>query len=76
MKIKYILLLAMTTVLLAGCDYSKPGNRTGFFYNTFARPMDNLLHWLGNNESRLRTRNYHHRVGYTFNHVAVYVGSN
>lgn len=49
MKIKYILLLAMTTVLLAGCDYSKPGNRTGFFYNTFAKPMDNLLHWLGNN---------------------------
>ena len=49
MKIKYILLLVMTTVLLAGCNYSKPENRTGFFYNTFAKPMDHLLHWLGNN---------------------------
>lgn len=48
MKIKYILLLVMTTGLLAGCDYSKSENRTGFFYNTFAQPMDHLLHWLGN----------------------------
>ncbi len=48
MKLKYILLLGLTTVLLAGCDYSKSENRTGFFYNTFAQPMDHLLHWLGN----------------------------
>ncbi|MGN5883518.1 MULTISPECIES: membrane protein insertase YidC [Staphylococcus] len=49
MKIKYILLLALTTVLLAGCDYSKSSNRDGFFFNTFAKPMDQLLHWLGHN---------------------------
>lgn len=49
MKVKYILLLTLSTVLLAGCDYSKSENRNGFFFNTFAKPMDNLLHWLGHN---------------------------
>ena len=34
--------------LLAGCDYSKPGSRSGFFYNTFVDPMKHLLQWLGN----------------------------
>ena len=34
-------------VFLAGCDYSKQGNRTGFFYNTFVDPMEKILHWLG-----------------------------
>ena len=33
--------------LLAGCDYSKPENRDGFFFNTFVEPMDKLIHWLG-----------------------------
>jgi YidC/Oxa1 family membrane protein insertase len=33
--------------LLSACDYSKSENRNGFFYNTFAAPMDHLLHWLG-----------------------------
>ncbi|AVQ33507.1 hypothetical protein C7J88_04720 [Staphylococcus muscae] len=43
-------LLAMLfgiTLFLAGCDYSKPENRDGFFYNTFVQPMDSLIHWLG-----------------------------
>lgn len=35
-------------VFLAGCDYSKPGARSGFFYNTFVEPMKHLLQWLGN----------------------------
>ena len=35
--------------LLAGCDYSKPEKRSGFFYNTFVDPMKNVLDWLGNN---------------------------
>lgn len=35
------------TLFLAGCDYSKPENRDGFFYNTFVQPMDSLIHWLG-----------------------------
>lgn len=35
-------------VFLAGCDYSKPGARSGFFYNTFVDPMKHLLQWLGN----------------------------
>lgn len=34
-------------VFLAGCDYSKPENRDGFFFNTFVAPMDKLIHWLG-----------------------------
>ncbi|MGT9231425.1 membrane protein insertase YidC, partial [Enterococcus faecalis] len=28
--------------------YSKPGARSGFFYNTFVEPMKHLLQWLGN----------------------------
>ena len=47
MKNKYILLLLFIPLFLAGCDYSKQENRNGFFYNTFAQPMDKLLHWLG-----------------------------
>lgn len=35
------------TVFLSGCDYSKPQNKSGSFYNIFAQPMDHLLHWLG-----------------------------
>jgi YidC/Oxa1 family membrane protein insertase len=34
-------------LLLAGCDYSQPENRDGFFFNTFVQPMDNFLHFLG-----------------------------
>ncbi|MES3704218.1 membrane protein insertase YidC [Staphylococcus arlettae] len=34
-------------VFLAGCDYSKPENRNGFFFNTFVEPMDKVIHWLG-----------------------------
>ncbi|KXA45044.1 membrane protein insertase, YidC/Oxa1 family [Staphylococcus simulans] len=40
-------LLLGVMVFLAGCDYSKPENRTGFFYNTFVKNMDNIIHWLG-----------------------------
>ncbi|RIO62921.1 hypothetical protein BUZ85_17315, partial [Mammaliicoccus sciuri] len=40
-------LLLGVMVFLAGCDYSKPGNRDGFFYNTFVEPMDKVIHWLG-----------------------------
>jgi YidC/Oxa1 family membrane protein insertase len=36
-------------LLLAGCDYSQEENRDGFFFNTFIQPMDNLLHFLGDN---------------------------
>ncbi|WP_422636033.1 membrane protein insertase YidC [Staphylococcus gallinarum] len=37
----------ITFVSLSGCDYSKVENKNGFFYNSFAVPMDHLLHWLG-----------------------------
>ncbi|EKU47145.1 membrane protein insertase YidC [Staphylococcus massiliensis] len=48
MKKKALLpMLLGVVVLLAGCDYSKPENRDGFFFNTFVQPMDNLIHWLG-----------------------------
>lgn len=40
-------LLFGVMVFLAGCDYSKESNRTGFFYNTFVLPLDHLIHWLG-----------------------------
>lgn len=36
-------------LVLAGCDYSQEENRDGFFFNTFVQPMDNLLHFLGDN---------------------------
>ncbi len=42
-------LLFGVMVVLAGCDYSKPENRDGFFYNTFVKPMDSVIHWLGTN---------------------------
>lgn len=44
---KLITLLLLSLTLLSACDYSKSENRNGFFYNTFAAPMDHLLHWLG-----------------------------
>lgn len=44
---KLITLLLLSLNLLSACDYSKSENRNGFFYNTFATPMDHLLHWLG-----------------------------
>ncbi|KIX91368.1 membrane protein [Staphylococcus microti] len=48
MKNKALLTMLLgITVFLAGCDYSKPENRDGFFYNTFVQPMDSLIHWLG-----------------------------
>ena len=47
---KWLLPASMVLVLfLAGCDYSQPENRDGFFYNTLVQPMDTLLHWLGDN---------------------------
>ncbi len=47
---KWLLPATMVLVLfLAGCDYSEPENRDGFFYNTLVKPMDSLLHWLGDN---------------------------
>lgn len=36
-------------LFLAGCDYSQEENRDGFFFNTFVQPMDNFLHFLGDN---------------------------
>lgn len=36
-------------LVLSGCDYSQEENRNGFFFNTFVRPMDSLVHWLGDN---------------------------
>lgn len=45
---KHFILLLFIPIFLAGCDYSKSENKSGFFYNTFAQPIDNLLHWLGN----------------------------
>ncbi|ARJ50258.1 membrane protein insertase YidC [Staphylococcus lutrae] len=48
MKNKALLTMLVGVVfLLAGCDYSKPENRDGFFFNTFVQPMDRLIHWLG-----------------------------
>ena len=44
---KLIVLSFITLIVLSGCDYSKSENKNGFFYNTFAEPMDHLLHWLG-----------------------------
>lgn len=47
MKTKLLILLFIFPLFLSACDYSNKNNRTGFFYNTFAKPMDMLLHWLG-----------------------------
>ena len=45
MKKKALLpLLLGVMVFLAGCDYSKPENRNGFFFNTFVEPMDKVGH--------------------------------
>ncbi|WP_437750943.1 membrane protein insertase YidC [Staphylococcus shinii] len=44
---KLIALVSIALIILSGCDYSKSQNKSGFFYNTFAQPMDHLLHWLG-----------------------------
>lgn len=46
-KKKIMLLLLTSLITLSGCDYSKSESKDVFFYNTFAVPMDNLLHWLG-----------------------------
>ncbi|MGW7898658.1 membrane protein insertase YidC [Staphylococcus shinii] len=43
---KLIALISIALIILSGCDYSKSQNKSGFFYNTFAQPMDHLLHWL------------------------------
>lgn len=44
---KLMVFLLITLVTLSGCDYSKSENKNGFFYNSFALPMDHLLHRLG-----------------------------
>ena len=50
MNKKWLLAGMMGLVLfLAGCDYSEDENRDGFFFNTFVQPMDNFLHFLGDN---------------------------
>lgn len=49
MKLKYILFLLITPFFLSACNYSESENRSGFFYHTFAEPMDFLLNWLGKN---------------------------
>ena len=49
MKIKYLTLFLLLPFILSGCNYADPDNRSGFFYNTFAKPMDLLLNWLGTN---------------------------
>ena len=41
------LVLLSLIIFLTGCDYSKKENQTGIFYNTFVKPMDGLLHFLG-----------------------------
>ncbi|MFH0716122.1 membrane protein insertase YidC [Staphylococcus delphini] len=46
-KRKLKVLLLLTSVILSGCDDTKPKSENGFFYNSFASPMDQLLHWLG-----------------------------
>lgn len=42
-------LIIAIALFLSGCDYSKEKNRTGFFYDTFVHPLDQLIHWLGAN---------------------------
>lgn len=44
-RLSFISLLAITALFLSGC--SGVQNQTGFFYNTFVRPMAWLLHYLG-----------------------------
>lgn len=47
MKLKYLILVLLVPLFLSACNYSKPENRSGFFYNTFAKPMDLFLNWMG-----------------------------
>ncbi|MCO4365747.1 membrane protein insertase YidC [Staphylococcus agnetis] len=51
MKNAYKKFFVLLTVLLilSGCDYSKPQNRTGFFYEYLFIPINHSLHWLGSN---------------------------
>ncbi|PTI20180.1 membrane protein insertase YidC [Staphylococcus warneri] len=42
-----MILVLLAPVFLSACNYSKPENRNGFFYNTFAKPMDLFLNWMG-----------------------------
>ena len=57
-------------VFLAGCDYSKPEKRSGFFYNTFVDPMKNVLDWLGNN---LLNDNYYSCIGNSYYFITIHV---
>lgn len=41
-----MILLTIILITLSGCDYSKSENKNDFFYNSFAVPMDSILHWL------------------------------
>ncbi|ATP42057.1 OxaA precursor [Solibacillus sp. R5-41] len=43
---KLLILLAITSILLTGCQSVE--NEEGIFYNTFVKPMDFLLDFLGN----------------------------
>lgn len=47
MKLKCLILVLLAPLFLSACNYSKPENRSGFFYNTFAKPMDLFLNWMG-----------------------------
>lgn len=47
MKVRHLSFIVLLSVLLSGCNYADPDSRSGFFYNTFAKPMDLLLDWLG-----------------------------
>ncbi|MCS4487129.1 membrane protein insertase YidC [Staphylococcus americanisciuri] len=47
MKVRHLGFIVLLSVLLSGCNYADPDSRSGFFYNTFAKPMDLLLDWLG-----------------------------
>ena len=47
MKLKYLILVLLAPLFLSACNYSKPENRSGFFYNSFAKPMGLFLNWMG-----------------------------
>lgn len=44
---KIMLCITIMTLILAGCNYENDEDKTGFFYNVFAKPLDLLLQWLG-----------------------------
>ncbi|MFO3689526.1 membrane protein insertase YidC [Staphylococcus felis] len=44
---KMMLLMMMLIIVLSGCNYERNSDKTGFFYNVFAKPLDMLLRWLG-----------------------------